>query len=161
MKRKIAGADSPHLDDREQTQAAQHAAPQALVIHEVVREEGEMELRRRNSALLWSGIAAGLSMGFSFLTLALIRSGLPDEPWRRLIDSAGYCVGFVIAILGRQQLFTENTLTVILPLFLAPSIFVLYRVLRLWMIVLVSNLVGTFLNAVNQLNFAVGQEVIP
>ena len=63
-----AGADSPHLDEREQTQAAEHAAPAAMVIHEIVREEGELELRRRNAALLWSGLAAGLSMGFSLLT---------------------------------------------------------------------------------------------
>ena len=108
---KEAGAELPHLDEREQIQAAEHAAPAALVIYEVVREEGELELRRRNVALLWSGLAAGLSMGFSLLTLALIRAGLPDEPWRHLIDSLGYCVGFVIAILGRQQLFTESTLT--------------------------------------------------
>jgi formate/nitrite transporter FocA (FNT family) len=63
MNEETAGADSIHLDEREQTQAADHAAPQALVIHEVVREEGELELRRRNVALLWSGLAAGLSMG--------------------------------------------------------------------------------------------------
>jgi formate-nitrite transporter family protein len=69
-----AGADSPYLDEREQSQAAEHAAPAAMVIHEVVREEGELELRRRNVSLLWSGLAAGLSMGFSLLTLALIRS---------------------------------------------------------------------------------------
>jgi formate-nitrite transporter family protein len=68
MNELTAGADSLHLDKREQTQAAEHAAPQALVIHEVVREEGELELRRRNFALLWSGLAAGLSMGFSLLT---------------------------------------------------------------------------------------------
>jgi len=113
---KTAGANSPHLDEREQTQAAAHAAPQALVIHEVVREEGELELRRRNVALLWSGLAAGLSMGFSLLTLALLRAGLPETPWRALLDSPGYCVGFMIAIRGRQQLFTESTLTALLPL---------------------------------------------
>jgi formate/nitrite transporter FocA (FNT family) len=143
MNSETAGADSPHLDDREQTQAAHHAAPQALVIHEVVREEGELELRRRNVALLWSGLAAGLSMGFSFLTLALIRSGLPEEPWRRLLDSSGYCVGFVIAILGRQQLFTESTLTAILPLMVRRDLPTALAVLRLWGVVLAANLAGS------------------
>jgi formate-nitrite transporter family protein len=142
-----AGADSPHLDEREQAQAAEHAAPAALVIHEVVREEGELELRRRGEALLWSGFAAGLSMGFSLLTLALIRSGLPDEPWRPLVDSFGYCVGFVIAILGRQQLFTESTLTAVLPLMVRRDVATLRAVMRLWAIVLSANLAGTIIFA--------------
>jgi formate/nitrite transporter FocA (FNT family) len=54
-------------------------------------------------------------MGFSYLTLALIQSGLPDALWARLMGSAGYCLGFVIVILRRQQLFTESTLTAVLP----------------------------------------------
>jgi formate/nitrite transporter FocA (FNT family) len=64
-------------------------------------------------ALAWSGLASGLSMGFSFLTQALLRSNLPDEPWRHLIDSFGYSVDFIIVVLGRQQLFTESTLTAV------------------------------------------------
>ena len=143
-----AGADSLHLDKREQNQAADHAAPQALVIHEVVREEGELELRRRNAALLWSGLAAGLSMGFSLLTLAFLQSRLPDMPWRQLLDSPGYCVGFVITILGRQQLFTESTLTAVLPLMVRRDLFTLLSVLRMWGIVLAANLLGTVAFAV-------------
>jgi formate/nitrite transporter FocA (FNT family) len=148
MNEGTAGADSRHLDQREQTQAAEHAAPQALVIHEVVREEGELELRRRNVALLWSGLAAGLSMGFSLLTLAFIQASLPDEPWRRLLDSPGYCVGFVITILGRQQLFTESTLTAVLPLMVRRDLKTLFSVLRMWCIVLATNLAGTLAFAV-------------
>jgi formate/nitrite transporter FocA (FNT family) len=147
MNEATAGADSRHLDEREQTQAAAHAAPQALVIHEVVREEGELELRRRNAALLWSGLAAGLSMGFSLLMLAFIQASLPDEPWRRLLDSSGYCVGFVIAILGRQQLYTESTLTAVLPLMMRRDLATLLSVLRMWGIVLAANLVGTLVFA--------------
>src|SRR6185312_11385214 len=63
-----AGASSPHLDRGEQDQAATHAAPRALVIHEIVREEGELAITRTAGALAWSGLAAGLSMGFSFVT---------------------------------------------------------------------------------------------
>lgn len=143
MNDEAAGADSQHLDEREQTQAAEHAAPQALVIHEIVREEGELELRRRNVALLWSGLAAGLSMGFSLLTQALLQAGLPDEPWRRLLDSPGYAVGFVIVILGRQQLFTESTLTAVLPLMVRRDQATLLSLLRMWGIVLAANLIGT------------------
>ena len=142
-----AGAHSEHLDEEEQVQAAEHASPQALVIHEIVREEGELELRRRNASLLWSGLTAGLSMGFSLLTLAFLQAALPDEPWRRLLDSSGYCVGFVITILGRQQLFTESTLTAVLPLMVRRDRATLLSLLRMWGIVLASNLIGTFVFA--------------
>jgi len=137
-----AGADSPHLDEGDQKLAAAHTAPHALVIHELVREEGEEGLRRSAGALAWSGLAAGLSMGFSFLTLSLIRSALPDAPWRPLVDSAGYSLGFLIVILGRQQLFTETTVTAVLPLLIRRDRATLVSVLRFWAVVLVANLVG-------------------
>jgi formate-nitrite transporter family protein len=141
--RSEAGRKSPHLDSGEKEQAAQHAAPQALVIHEVVREEGEAELERRPAAVWWSGLAAGLSMGFSFLCLSLIRGSLPDAPWSHLVYSAGYTVGFLIVILGRQELFTESTLTAMLPLLVRRDRATLVAVIRFWVIVLLANFVGT------------------
>jgi formate-nitrite transporter family protein len=138
---------SEKLDSAEKDQAAEHAAPQAVVIHEIVRHDGEEELGRRAGAIIWSGLAAGLSMGFSFLTLALIQSGLPNTPSRRLFDSAGYAVGFVIAVLGRQELFTESTLTAVLPLLVRRNAETLLALLRFWSIVLAANIVGTMIFA--------------
>ena len=77
--------DSQNLDAVQKDQAAEHSAPPAMVIHEIVRTDGEVELARRAGAIFWSGLAAGLSMGFSFLALALIQSGLPEGPSRRLL----------------------------------------------------------------------------
>jgi formate/nitrite transporter FocA (FNT family) len=57
-------------------------------------------------------------------------------------------MGFLIVVLGRQQLFTENTLTVILPLLRFKNLETLLNVGRLWATVLVANLVGAFLFAV-------------
>jgi formate/nitrite transporter FocA (FNT family) len=128
-------------------QVEERVAIGANVVYEAIRREGDEELKRPNAALAWSGLAAGLSMGFSFLAEALLRSYLPDQPWRRLITGFGYSVGFLIVILGRQQLFTENTLTVILPLLLRKKLTVALQVLRLWSIVLAANLFGTFLFA--------------
>jgi formate/nitrite transporter FocA (FNT family) len=138
-----AGETSEHLDSSQQRQAASHASPQAIVIHEVVREEGEAEIRRSTSALVWSGIAAGLSMGFSLLTLGLFKSMLPASRWTEIIAAPGYCVGFIIVVLGRQQLFTESTLTAMLPLFVHRNLKTLLAVMRLWGIVLAANLLGT------------------
>jgi formate-nitrite transporter family protein len=142
-----AGETSEHLDSTQQRQAASHASPQAIVIHEVVREEGEAEIRRSTGALFWSGLAAGNSMGFSLLTLALLKSMLPSTPWAEIVAAPGYCVGFIIVILGRQQLFTESTLTAMLPLFVHRDMKTFARVMRLWGIVLLANLLGTTLVA--------------
>jgi formate/nitrite transporter FocA (FNT family) len=142
-----AGESSPHLDRAERRQAAAHAAPKALVIHEVLRAEGELELARSPSALAWSGLAAGLSMGFSFLTPAVLQSQLPGEPWVLLCTSLAYSVGFVICILGRQQLYTETTLTATLPFLVRRDRRTFGALLRMSAIVLVSNLLGTLLFA--------------
>jgi formate-nitrite transporter family protein len=88
----------------------------AVVVHEVIRIEGEAELARPNSALAWSGLAFGLSMGFSLVAEGLLRAHLPDVLWQPLIAKLGYPLGSLIVVLGSQQLFTEITLTVVLPL---------------------------------------------
>jgi len=135
------------LDEREQEQAEEHSSLRALVIHEVLRKEGEDELKRPVGALAWSGLAAGLSMGFSFLGLALMRSGLPDAPWARLVDSIGYTLGFLVVILGRQALFTESTLTAVLPILVRRRADTLVATLRFWVVVLSFNLLGTYIFA--------------
>lgn len=122
-------------------------APHVAVIHEAILLEGREELKRPASALAWSGLAAGLSMGFSFVAEGLLTQALPDAPWRPLITKLGYSVGFLIVILGRQQLFTENTLTPMLPLFRKWDRATLLNVCRLWLVVLLSNTAGTFLFA--------------
>jgi len=142
-----AGQDSPHLDDAEREQAAEHSTPRALVIHEIVREEGEAAMERTFAALMWSALAAGLSMGFSFLVQSILESELPDTSWRSLIASFGYTIGFVFVILGRQQLFTESTLTAVLPVLTRRDLKTLGKTLRLWGIVLFFNLVGTVIFA--------------
>lgn len=126
--------------DEQEIQA--RTSPGGHIVYEAVRQEGLDELERSNSALAWSGLAAGLAMGFSLLSEGVLQSHLPDAPWRPLIAKFGYCLGFLLVVLGRQQLFTENTLTVILPLLRKPSARLLGNVARLWLIVLICNLVG-------------------
>lgn len=139
--------ESPISTQMEKKQVEQRTAIGAAVVYEAIRMEGEDELRRPAQALAWSGLAAGLSMGFSFIAEGLLTAGLPSKPWARLITKLGYSVGFLIVVLGRQQLFTENTLTVILPLLAHMNRDVLKKVLKLWAIVLGSNVAGTYLFA--------------
>ena len=132
----------PDLTETEREQVERRTTISAIIVHEAIREEGERELRRPASALAWSGLAAGLSMGFSLVGQGLLRAYLPDVSWRPLIANFGYSLGFLIVVLGRQQLFTENTLTAILPLLAHPNRHTIWRVIRLWLIVLVANIVG-------------------
>ncbi len=126
----------------DEAEAEERSSPTGKVVYEAIRQEGQSELERTTSALAWSGLAAGLSMGFSFLGVGLFRAFLPEAPWVPLVSSFGYVLGFLIVILGRQQLFTENTLTVILPLMRRRDGETLGNVLRLWATVLVANILG-------------------
>jgi formate-nitrite transporter family protein len=130
------------LRKREREEARRRAQVGAPVVHEAIRMEGVEELARPASALWWSGLAAGLSMGLSLVVQGALRAALPDEPWRVLIERWGYAVGFLVVVLGRQQLFTENTITPVLPYLTAPTREMLVKMLRLWGVVLGANLVG-------------------
>ncbi len=128
---------------REETKHVKESArPRAAVVYEIVRTEGEAELVRPASALWWSGVAAGISIGFSFLTEAALAAHLPSSDWQPLVAKLGYAVGFLIVILGRQQLFTENVLTAVLPVISRRRLDWVISLGRLWGIVLVANVVG-------------------
>nr|WP_154324695.1 formate/nitrite transporter family protein [Pantoea sp. 201603H] len=119
----------------------------AAAIHEQIRYEGEKELERDGMALLWSAIAAGLSMGASLMAKGIFQVHLTNVPGAFLLENLGYTFGFVIVIMARQQLFTENTVTAVLPVMHKPSGSNFFLLFRLWGIVLVGNLIGTALAA--------------
>lgn len=135
-------ADAPRLSEAEQESVEELQRLDAKTTYEVIRMEGERELERSTGALAWSGLAAGLAMGFSPATQALLHSHLPDTEWRPLVAALGYSAGFLIVILGSQQLFTENTLTAVTPLLARRDRGTLANVARLWAVVLLANLVG-------------------
>jgi len=130
------------LTDKEQSDIQEAQRPRAPVVYEIIRLEGERELRRPISSLWWSGVAAGISIGFSFLTQAALAAAMPPSDWSPVIADLGYAVGFIIVILGRQQLFTENVLTAVLPVITHWRLSWLIRMLRLWGIVLAANVAG-------------------
>lgn len=126
----------------------EHALPSpAAAIHERIRQEGQKELVRDGRALLWSAIAAGLSMGTSLIAMGLLHAELKGVTGAHLLESLGYTLGFIIVIMARQQLFTENTVTAVLPIMHQPSMHNFRLLLRLWGLVLFGNLIGTALAA--------------
>lgn len=137
----------PKLEPAEQQKAVEEEKLSAAVTHEAIRREGVKELKRSPSALAWSGLASGVSMGLSLLATAVLHHHLPETPWRPMAAALGYSVGFLVVILGSQQLYTENTLTPIVPLMAERTRHMLRKVLRLWGVVLLANLIGAFLFA--------------
>ena len=145
---KAAAEPKPQgISEHEVRDVEELSTPRTPVIYEVVRRLGEEEMQRPATSLWWSGIAAGVSMSFSLLAQAALEIHLPDEPWHPLIGSLGYSVGFLMAVLGRQQLFTESTITVVLPVFKELAWQKIWNMLRLWMIVFVANIAGTLFAA--------------
>ncbi len=134
-------ADRRH-QDREDQIVEEKAAVGSHIVYKAIKKTADEELSRPTVALAFSGLAAGLSMGFSLVAEGLLRSKLPDAPWRPLVSKFGYSLGFLIVILGRQQLFTENTLTPMLPLLIRRDRRTLGNVARLWSTVLASNVIG-------------------
>jgi formate/nitrite transporter FocA (FNT family) len=123
------------------------STPRTPVIYEVVRRLGEEEMERPLSSLWWSGVAAGLSISFSLLSQAVLTAHLPQASWQPLVVSFGYCIGFIMAVLSRQQLFTESTITAVLPVAADVTRSNIVRMARLWAVVLVANLAGTLFAA--------------
>jgi len=134
-------------DHEERREAEERTSPSSEVVHHAICAEGESELERSSRALMWSGLAAGLSMSFSFIGQALLHAHTPHAKWQPLITALGYPLGFLIVILGRQQLFTENTLTVILPFLSKPRAKTLGNIARIWVVVLLANVAGALLVA--------------
>lgn len=130
------------LSHQERERVREATPPRAAVVYEIIRAKGEMELRRPVSALWWSGVVAGVSIGFSFVTQAALAANLPDVEWAEAVSRLGYAVGFLIVILGHQQLFTENVLTAVLPVISHARLTWLGRMLRLWAVVLAANVAG-------------------
>lgn len=138
----IESAALEETEEETTQQAKQRSSPSGKIVYHAILKEADEELGRSTAALFWSGLAAGLSMGFSLIAEGLLRNYLPDQRWRPVVAKLGYCVGFLIVILGRQQLFTENTLTPMLPLMKRKDLATFVNVMRLWAVVLVANLFG-------------------
>jgi len=139
-----AASELDDVSPRQTEEIESQSRPSAALIHETIRAEGEQELERHWWAILMSGLAAGLSMGLSLVVQGKLHATISDEATRQLVAPLGYTVGFLVVVLGRQQLFTENTLTPILPLLHHRDIRTLVQVAKLWSLVLASNIAGTW-----------------
>ena len=104
----------------------EQAAPESrrLTAHEIFEsatENARSELKRPLLGLAFSGLAGGITLGLTGIAVASIRATLGDGGWQDLAAYLIYPIGFIAVIIGRQQLFTESTLTAVLPLLTAQA----------------------------------------
>jgi formate/nitrite transporter FocA (FNT family) len=137
----------PPLSEAEEREIEERSPPQAKIVHAAVAKQGEDELDRPLGSLFWSGLAAGIAIMASVAMQGSLHHRLPDSPWRELVAAFGYPLGFMIVILGRMQLFTEQTMVAVLPLARDPNARNFGRVARLWTVVFTGNLFGSALIA--------------
>jgi formate-nitrite transporter family protein len=116
-------------------------------IFEGVREDARKEIERALPALGFSGFAAGLSMGLSGLAVAAAFTAFHHGPWQDFVAFMLYPLGFVAVILGRAQLFTENTLYPVSLLLTERKREHLLKTIQLWIVVFCLNVVGALLFA--------------
>jgi formate/nitrite transporter FocA (FNT family) len=135
------------ITHREVEDVEERSTPRTPVIYEIVRRHGDEEMARPFVSLWWSGVAAGMSISFSLLASAILQIHLPNAPWRSLITSFGYPAGFIMVVMSRQQLFTETTVTAVLPVIAKFNSGNLARLARMWAIVFTANFAGTLFAA--------------
>lgn len=111
-------------------------------IFERVQENARAELERTTGALAVSGTLGGFTMGLTGLSVAAVRALLPPGMVSEFIALLFYPVGFIAVIIGRAQLFTENTLYPV-ALVLSERRHI-RNTLRLWGTVFGANVLGAF-----------------
>ncbi|HEV2646972.1 MAG TPA: formate/nitrite transporter family protein [Acidobacteriaceae bacterium] len=119
--------------------------PSAQDIFEQVANNARQELGRSSVSLAISALAGGIFMGLSALGNAiaiavLTPAGATPTPATLFIGKMFYPLGFIVVILGRSQLFTENTLYPVALVLAEKSHF--WKTMRLWAVVLPFNAIG-------------------
>jgi formate/nitrite transporter FocA (FNT family) len=116
----------------------------AVQIHDNILESADKEINRSAASLLMSALAAGMVIGFSFLASGFAHHVAP-EAYRRAATAAVYPLGFIFVIVARSELFTENTLDPIIPLLERRDRETFVKLLRMWALLLIGNLVGALI----------------
>ena len=138
--------------------------PSAQDIYEQVANNARQELGRSSISLAISALAGGIFMGLSALgnAIAIALLTTPGTVPTHTIFFVGkmfYPLGFIVVILGRSQLFTENTLYPVALVLAEKRHF--WQTMRLWGVVLPFNILGALaFSALASLTNAVQPEVV-
>jgi formate/nitrite transporter FocA (FNT family) len=132
--------NTPSSGSGEESQQKDLARPSAEEIYHQVESNARDELKRSSVSLAISGFTGGIFMGLSALGVGAILAKLNGVPGAYVLSRMLYPLGFIVVILGRSQLFTENTLYPVALVLTEPK--QLGNTMRLWATVLPSNILG-------------------
>jgi formate/nitrite transporter FocA (FNT family) len=146
----MATANLPDTKTNPNQQVVVAATPEtrrltANEIFEAAIKNARSELRRSGRKLAFSGVAGGITMGLTGLAVASVRAVIGPGPFHILLSYLIYPIGFIAVIIGRSQLFTENTLYPVILVFDERRH--VLRTLRLWGIVFSANIAGALIFA--------------
>jgi formate-nitrite transporter family protein len=113
----------------------------AMEIHDNILEPAKKEMERPAASLLWSSLASGMVIGFSFLASAFA-ANLVSEEHRHAAAAAAYPLGFIFVVMARSELFTENTLDPVIPFLDDRNSETFRKLVRMWVLLLLGNLIG-------------------
>ncbi len=148
------GAEAPAQESQKNLER-----PSAQEIFEQVASNARQELKRSTSALAISGFAGGIFMGLSALGNSIALAMLGSSSKVQFIAKMFYPLGFIVVILGRAQLFTENTLYPVALVLAEKKHF--WNTMRLWFTVLPANVLGALaFAALASLTNAVSPDVV-
>jgi len=135
-----------YQEDLEKTSKKVGGVNKYLDILSRVIHEGEEIFKIKNKAMILSAVIAGLEIGVSYFLICtlhyLLVGKIQDETIFKLF-SVVYPVGFILVILGKSALFTEQTSVLALPVLNGQRN--IWELLRVWGLVIVGNIVGGIL----------------
>lgn len=140
---KNKNSQAPHQERlEEKAKDAKNSKSYSDILSTIIHE-GESMFAMHNKTVFLSSIIAGLEIGFSYLLICSLyfswEGTLPDSTIFKLF-SVVYPVGFIMVIVGKSALFTEQTSILVLPVLNGQKS--IWQLLRIWMDVIMGNLIG-------------------
>lgn len=108
-----------------------------------VIHEGEEIFKLKKRAVFLSSCIAGLEIGFSYVlvcALYYLFVGSIEEAYIYKMFGFVYPIGFILVILGKSALFTEQTSVLALPVLNGQR--TVWQLLQIWGIVIFGNVIG-------------------
>lgn len=105
--------------------------------------EGIETFEQKPRKIFISSTAAGLEIGFSYLLIAILYTFLADKVSLKTLPyivAFAYPVGFIMVVLGKSVLFTEQTSLLALPVLHGRR--TITELMKLWGLVITGNLLG-------------------
>jgi formate/nitrite transporter FocA (FNT family) len=136
-------AQAPHQKELQEKAKSAKGSKSYGDILSTILHEGESMFDLQNRTVFLSAVVAGLEIGFSYLLVCSVyyfwEGTLSDTAIFRLFGIV-YPVGFIMAIVGKSALFTEQTSILVLPVLNSQRR--LWQLLRIWFDVIVGNIIG-------------------